>query len=469
MANASARPRSGAGPIVASGSKVVLVVSRGPAQTPRAGAVAVPNVTGKTQGEALDHLQEAGLNAQVFNDYNSTVKRGRIVDQFPAAGQMEGLNAEVVLLVSNGPAVETSPTSLPDVVGLAEPDAVSHIEAASLSVEVVREHHPNVAEGTVFAQLPSQASIAAGAKKSNPMLWVWMAVAAVVLIGAGIFAYMSMNSGKPVTVPNVVGMTQAEAQTALTGVGLKVGAPVSKATTKAVPGTVVGQTPAAGSVAQTGSSVQLDLAVKPAPVAVPDVVGLTTAAAQSSLQAATLVPVQKSANSSSVPKDQVISQSPAAGVKVETGSKVTVTISMGPQVTNTVSVPDLVGMPRSEAVSKAEAVGLSVRIVPAYSNEATGNVTDQSPDAGTTVAAGATIGLTVSLGPAPSSSVTVPDVQGETRSDATSALKAKGFTVNAVTWDGTGKPADQVVDQSPKAGDKAEAKSSVVIFVSSGK
>ena len=127
----------------------------------------------------------------------------------------------------------------------------------------------------------------------------------------------------------------------------------------------------------------------------PDVVGLTTAAAQSSLQAATLVPVQKSANSSSVPKDQVISQSPAAGVKVETGSKVTVTISMGPQVTNTVSVPDLVGMPRSEAVSKAEAVGLSVRIVPAYSNEATGNVTDQSPDAGTTVAAGATIGLTV--------------------------------------------------------------------------
>ena len=65
--------------------------------------------------------------------------------------------------------------------------------------------------------------------------------------------------------------------------------------------------------------------------------------------------------------------------------------------------------------------------------------------------------------------MTVPDVQGETRSDATSALKAKGFTVNAVTWDGTGKPADQVVDQSPKAGDKAEAKSSVVIFVSSGK
>jgi len=468
MSNGTSMPPAGAGPLVASGSKVVLVVSRGPSETARSGAVAVPDVVGKTQGDALGHLQGAGLNAQIFNDFNTSVKRGHVIDQFPVAGQMEALNSEVVLLVSNGPAVETSPTALPDVVGLTEDVAVQRIQTASLSTEVVREYHPNVAEGLVFAQLPSQSSVASTGKKSGLMMWLLIALAVVVIAAAGVFAYLSMNKGKPVTVPNVVGMTQEKAQTALTAVGLKV-TTVPKASTKAVVGTVLAQTPAAGGVAQTGSSVQLELAVKPAPVSVPDVVGTTTSEAEATLKAAALVPSRKSENSASVPKDQVITQSPAAGVKVDSGSKVTITISKGPQITNTVTVPDLVGLTQKEAVDKASAVGLSSKVVPAYSSTVpTGVVSAQSPGAGQSVASGSTIGLTVSLGAAPPSSVEVPNVQGETKSSATSSLKAKGFVVTTVTWDGTGKPADQVVDQSPKAGAQTSPQSTVIVFVSSG-
>ena len=469
MTNGSNMPPTGAGPLVASGSKVVLVVSRGPAEAARAGAVAVPDIVGKTQGDALTHIQGAGLNAQVFNDFNGSVKRGRVIDQFPKAGQMEALNSEVVLLVSNGPAVETSPTALPDVVGLSEQAALERIESASLSPEVVREYHPNVAEGLVFAQLPSQASVAStGGKKNGMLLWVGIALAVVVLAAVGAFAFMSMQS-KPVTIPNVVGMTQEQATTTLTAVGLKVTS-VPKADAKALVGTVLVQTPAAGQVAKTGSAVQLALAVKPAPVTVPNLVSLPVNEAETALADATLVPVQKSEYSTTVAKDIVISQSPIAGQKVESGSKVTILVSKGKQAISTVVVPDLIGMTQSQAVDKAKTLGLSTKIVSAYSSTVpTGVVSAQTPDAGQSVAAGSTIGLTISLGPAPASSVDIPNVQGETLSNAKSSLTAKGFIVTTVTWDGTDKPADQVVNQSPQAGASAPAKSSVIVFVSSGK
>jgi serine/threonine-protein kinase len=395
-------PAVGAGPLIASGSKVVLVVSQGPADKPRAGAVATPDVVGKPQGEALESLQEAGLNAQIINDFSPSVRRGRVIGQFPIAGQMEAVNSEVILLISNGPAVETSQTALPDVIGLPERDAVGRIEAAALTVEVVRQHNLNVAEGVVFAQLPSQASVAAtGTKRSGSLLWLWILLAVIVLAALGGFAYLSLNK-KSVPVPNVVGKTQAEAQAAITAAGFKVGAITETPTKDTKVGTVVSQTPAAGASAREGSAVQLDLAVKPAPVPVPNVISFTAADAEAALTAVALVPVQKTAASGSVPKGSVISQNPTAGTKVETGSKVTITVSTGAPVTTTVTVPDVVGQTQKSAVNQITAVGLSSKIVSAPdSSVATGSVSAQSPDGGSAVAEGTTIVLTVSTGPKP--------------------------------------------------------------------
>ena len=88
--------------------------------------------------------------------------------------------------------------------------------------------------------------------------------------------------------------------------------------------------------------------------------------------------------------------------------------------------------------------------------------------AGQSVAPGTTVGISVSLGPAPSSSVTVPDLSGQTSANAESAITALGLVPATVSWDGTGKPADIVAGQSPAAGEQVAAGSSVVIFVSSG-
>lgn len=467
MASSKGQMPSGPGPFVASGSKVVLVVSRGPSPAPRAGAAPVPDVKGKPQGDALNRVQAAGLNAQVFNDFNDKIRRGHVVDQHPLAGQMEASNSEVILLVSNGPAEATAPTALPDVVGLPEAEAVERLRASGLVAEVVRDTHPNVAEGLVFAQLPSQASIA-GAKRGGSLVWLWIALAVIVLAVLGYFAFAAF-SGKNASVPNVTGITQTQAVQVLTAAGFKVGTVTPVESSKVKAGFVATQTPPPGAIAKTGTSIALGVVAPPAPVNVPDVTGASGDSAQRTLEAAGFVVKKDSVYSDTVPQNIVGSQSPAGGTSATKGSSVTITVSKGPQNVN-VTLPDFTGMTQNDAVNKAVGLGLSTKISQEYSSKANaGIVSSQIPDAGQSVAPGTTVGLTVSLGPAPPSSVTVPDLSGQTSANAKSALTALGLVPAEVPWDTTGKPAEQVVGQSPAAGAQVAAGSTVVVFVSSGK
>jgi concanavalin A-like lectin/glucanase superfamily protein/PASTA domain-containing protein/Big-like domain-containing protein len=82
------------------------------------------------------------------------------------------------------------------------------------------------------------------------------------------FAAVEVKAGvapAPVTVPNVVGMTQTAAQTAITSAGLTVGA-ISNVNSSTVPaGSVVSQSPTGGSSVAAGSAVALSVSLGPAP------------------------------------------------------------------------------------------------------------------------------------------------------------------------------------------------------------
>ena len=134
-----------------------------------------------------------------------------------------------------------------------------------------------------------------------------------------------------VAVPSVVGLTQSAATAAITGAGLVVGS-VSSSTSTTVPaGSVISQSPLGGSQAAPGSSVALIISSGPPPIAVPDVVGLTQAAASSAITSAGLaVGTIATASSATVPAGSVISQNPGAGTLVLSGSAVALTVSSGP-------------------------------------------------------------------------------------------------------------------------------------------
>ena len=93
-------------------------------------------------------------------------------------------------------------------------------------------------------------------------------------------------------------------------------------------------------------------------VTVPDLSGMTESQATAACQQVGLtVEVSKHAYSDSVAKGKIISQTPKANSQVVKGRAIRVTISRGKSST---TVPSVVGLSESAAVSKIEDAGLTV-------------------------------------------------------------------------------------------------------------
>jgi beta-lactam-binding protein with PASTA domain len=201
-----------------------------------------------------------------------------------------------------------------------------------------------------------------------------------------------------VTVPNVVNDTLADATAAITTAGLVVGSTATQASTTVPSGSVISQNPTAGTSEPSGSAVNLVLSSGPAPVAVPNVVNTTLAAATSTLKAAGLVVGTTTQQASTVVSaGNVISEKPAAGTKVAAGSAVNLVISSGPA---TVTVPSVVNDTLAAATAALRSVGLKPGSTTQHSSSsvAAGSVISQSPAAGVHVAAGSAVNLVISTG-----------------------------------------------------------------------
>ena len=155
-----------------------------------------------------------------------------------------------------------------------------------------------------------------------------------------------------VSVPNVVGDTQAAASAAITGVGLVVGTLTTQSSATAASGTVISENPAAGASAASGSAVNLVVSSGPAPpvpttVSVPNVVGDTQAAAATAITGDRLVVGAVTTQSSAaVASGLVISQNPVANATAVSGSAVNLVVSSGaaPPDPPVVLQPDLTGI-----------------------------------------------------------------------------------------------------------------------------
>ena len=136
-------------------------------------------------------------------------------------------------------------TLVPDVVGALQANAEATLLAANLTVGTVSEvSSGSVPPGVVLSQDP-----AGGARVPFNS-----AVDLVVSLGP-----------EPVTVPDVVGLFQGDAEAALLDVELTVGT-ITQVSSPTVPfGEVISQTPAAGTSALTGSAVDLEVSIATLP------------------------------------------------------------------------------------------------------------------------------------------------------------------------------------------------------------
>jgi serine/threonine-protein kinase len=165
--------------------------------------------------------------------------------------------------------------------------------------------------------------------------------------------------------------------------------------------------------------------------------------------------------SDNVPPKSVISQDPAAGLRVAKNSIVTLHVSSGkPRV----SVPAVTGYSLTEAVSTLTNLGLKANSVAIYNPAPTNTVIAQAPKHGTNVVVGTKVRINYSRGLKP---VGVPGVVGDTYEAAQKALAGVGLSATQTDVDSL-KPKDQVVAQDPLAGTQVTAGATVALSVSKG-
>jgi hypothetical protein len=134
-----------------------------------------------------------------------------------------------------------------------------------------------------------------------------------------------------VDVPFVIGMTETAAGSEITGSGLVVGNIDFQYNANIPAGEVFGQVPAGGTSLTLGSDVNLTVSLgAPNTVSVPDLVGLTQAAAESAILSSNLVAGSITTQASdTVPAGTVISQNPQGGTDVNPGTAVDFLVSLG--------------------------------------------------------------------------------------------------------------------------------------------
>ena len=341
---------------------------------------------------------------------------------------------------------QTPMVTVPDVVGLAQATAESTIIAANLAVgTITTAYSATVPAGDVISQNPVGGTS--------------------VTEGSSVNLEVSLGPVM-VTVPNVVGIAQATAESTITAANLVVGT-ITTAYSATVPaGNVISQNPVGGTSVTEGSSVNLEVSLGPIMVTVPDVVGMAQTTAESTITAVNLVVgTITTAYSATVPAGDVISQNPAGGTSVTEGSSVSLEVSLGPVI---VTIPNVVGMAQATAESTITAANLVVgTITTAYSDTVpAGDVTSQNPAAGTSVAEGSSVNLEVSLGTV---MVTVPDVIGMNQSTAESTITSANLIVGTITtaYSDTVQAGD-VISQNPVGGTSVAEETSVDFMVSLG-
>ena len=344
----------------------------------------------------------------------------------------------------------------------AVPAATSTVSAPAAGVSSTSTSLPAVSSDG------DAASKAATARKRRTAIIMTLVVIALLLIGGSVWA-LSRSAATPeaVSVPNVVGLSQADAKSQIEAAGLEWELNPEKVASDTVEKDSVASTdPAGGAQAEKGSTVRVTISSGPDSVTLPDnLVGMSPDEARQAVEALGL---KWEVNSSKVASDtvaegKVAQTNPSPGSKVKAGQTITAYLSSG---SDQVEVPDLVGMSQDQARSALKAVGLELgNVTTVDSDKDKDRIVSQDPETGSKVKKGTTIAVSISTGKA--AQVEIPTVVGISREDAEAQLKALGLNVTVEEVSGS-QPSGQVTAVEPGEGSKVDKNSTVKLKVSKG-
>ena len=215
--------------------------------------------------------------------------------------------------------------------------------------------------------------------------------AAIALSVTGFLLSGNQNNGP--LIPNVVGLSEAQARELLTGYVIT----IKRAHDGTIPkDRIASQSPLATTSAPLGSAIVLTISDGPGDAIVPDdLLGMALIDARAALTAVGLTVSQTIAAPSDQPQGTILDVSPPVGSVTTAGSGVILTIASGE-----VTVPSLVGVEAIQAKTTLIQAGFLIKEF--YDFDATqplGVVIRQAPDAGTTQTIGNSVTITINKQP----------------------------------------------------------------------
>ena len=212
-----------------------------------------------------------------------------------------------------------------------------------------------------------------------------------------------------VVVPSLTGKTMDQAKQELNGTGLGIRQAGTASSDTVEKGQIISQDPADGKTVEKNTTIEVIISSGSAAgtsentVEIPNVVGQSETDASAALTAKGFNVTKTTSYSSSVAEGYVISQTPNGDTKGKEGDTITLEISLGSEK---ITVPDVSTSYKSEEQAKELLSQFNVSTVTKYSDTDAGIVIGQTLAAGTQADPGASITITVSLGPEPAQQIT---------------------------------------------------------------
>ena len=193
----------------------------------------VPDVVGKSSVVAQQILEDKNLRVKIVEANDDSVPAGQVVSQYPEAGAKVKEQRLVTITVSKG----GQELTMPDLKSMSRSNAEEKLKKMGLKLGAVFEENAKEPAGTVINQDP----------RSGSKITKGQTVDITVSLG---------EKKKEIIVQNYTGLSVDSAKSNLEANGLSLGGISEEASTRPK-GTVIGQSPSAGSTTTEGGSVSL--------------------------------------------------------------------------------------------------------------------------------------------------------------------------------------------------------------------
>jgi serine/threonine-protein kinase len=208
-----------------------------------------PSLLEQTRESVAAYAEAEGFDVALVDGYSESIPIGQVISQEPGVGERIRRGAEITVVISLGP----ERYQVPDVAGQTEDEAREELAAFATEITVEHDYSTEFAANQVIGTDPP-----AGEE-----------------VEAGTPVTIIVSDGfPPLQVPDVVGMSEADATDAIEGEGLVVGEVTPRYSDSIPEGAVIEQSPAADAPAGEGDTVDLVVSQGPEPIEVPDVVGM---------------------------------------------------------------------------------------------------------------------------------------------------------------------------------------------------